>query len=858
MSYFIALLIAGLSGCAALSHELLWTRRLIDLLGASTTSTTLVFECFFLGLALGAACSTGLARRVQKPWHAVAKIELGIALLSIPALTLPSWTGWIWPWLGPQTLVSGTGTAVKLAISVLVMIPPTFLMGMTLPFMARAILTGDNKLGRQGVWLYSANTFGGVAGLLWTTTVALPWFGVSGSIGLAVVMNLLIAGLCLCMEKRTSKPTTRTAPDHEGRSTSSSKSDRVSTAMFLIAFASGAGVLGVEVLSMHLFMQVAPSAIHATAAVLAAIILMLAVSAFLTPYLAKKGNQARELLTPVMMVTGLATASTPLIFMWMTSGMTTIKPSTTLLGFNLKMTGYVLVSLGPGILMAGLVLPLVFSWYGSEGGDPHGRRWGWLLAVNGLGGVLGAEAAQRLILPAVGMHAGLGVFGLGYAALAGLMVLIIEGPRGLRGPVWRPVGIMLMIFVIGVVWLIRLPLIHPAPTEKIQFKTLAISAGSEGVVAVTESDELGRGIVMFNQYVLGSTAGMADEQRQAHLPILLHARPRDVAFIGLATGITAGAALLHDDIETVTAIELSRLVAEACKRHFKEFTNDIAADPRANIVVEDGRTYIASCVDRFDVVMGDLFLPWRPGVGRLFSIEHFQSVRMSLRAGGLYCQMLPMYQFSRDQMQVVVDTFTTVFPKAHLFRLGFDSGMPVLAIVGLKDDTQQIDWPGLPERCRAVREAAKITDPVIRQHEGIAMLYLGPATADGQTPEQLNTLGNAWVELTAGKEFVTGRWHASDYFMNHSRWREFEGQCLRQHLRSPNDPERTRWSRLGNQISRWNDIRSTPGPSAETLRRKIQTALPEFFWTDRQIDKNKWPLWADLLKYRGPRVTSPG
>lgn len=848
MRYFIALLLAGLSGCAALSHELLWTRRLIDLLGASTTSTTLVFECFFLGLALGAACSTGLARRVQHPWRAVATIEIGIALLSIPALTLPSWTGWIWPWLGPQGLVSTTGTAVKLAISVLVMIPPTFLMGMTLPFMARAVLTGESKLGRQGVWLYSANTFGGVAGLLWTTTVALPWLGVTGSIGLAVAMNILIAALCLRMTHPVPESTAATSSKQQAPDPPTSQPGRTPIAMLLMAFASGAGVLGVEVLSMHLFMQVAPSAIHAVAAVLAAIILMLAVSALVTPYLAKK-DQAKELLTPVMMVTGLATASTPLLFMWITEGMTTIRPSNSLLGFNLKMIGYVLISFGPGILLAGLVLPLVFSWYGSEAGDHHGRKWGWLLAVNGVGGVIGAEAAQRMILPVVGMHAGLGIFGLGYAALAAVMLTITEGPRAFRGPVWRPVGIMLMILVIGVVWLIRLPLIHPAPTKKIQFKTLAISAGTEGVVAVTESDELGRGIVMFNQYVLGSTAGLADEQRQAHLPILLHPQPRDVAFIGLATGITAGAALLHDDIQTVTAIELSRLVAEACKSHFKEFTNDIAADPRANIVVEDGRTYIASCNEQFDVIMGDLFLPWRPGVGRLYSTEHFQSVKNALRANGLYCQMLPMYQFSRDQMQVVLDTFTTVFPKAHLFRLGFDSGMPVLAIVGLKDDTQQIDWPGLPQRCRALRDAAKITDPVIRHHEGIAMLYLGPATADDQTPEQLNTLGNAWVELTAGKEFVTGRWHATDYFMNHSRWREFEGQRLRQHLQSPSDPERTRWSRLGNQISRWNDIHSTPGPTAETLRKKIQTALPESFWTDRQIDKSKWPLWADLLKY---------
>ena len=58
------------SGFAALTHELLWTRRLIDLLGASTESTSRVFGFFFLGLALGLVVASRWINRLEGPWLA--------------------------------------------------------------------------------------------------------------------------------------------------------------------------------------------------------------------------------------------------------------------------------------------------------------------------------------------------------------------------------------------------------------------------------------------------------------------------------------------------------------------------------------------------------------------------------------------------------------------------------------------------------------------------------------------------------------------------------------------------------------------------------------------------------------------
>ncbi len=359
---------------------------------------------------------------------------------------------------------------------------------------------------------------------------------------------------------------------------------------------------------------------------------------------------------------------------------------------------------------------------------------------------------------------------------------------------------------------------------------------------VTDSDELGRAIVMFNQYVLGSTAGRHDEQRQAHLPILLHAKPHSVALIGLATGITSGATLMHDHVESVTAIELSPLVAKASKQYFADNNGGIFTDPRANVVIEDGRTYIASCVDRFDVVVGDLFLPWRPGVGRLYSREHFQAVYRALRRGGQFCQMLPMYQFNRDQQQTVLTTLLSVFPQVHLFRLGFNSDMPVLAMVAVRNG--DLDWQGLPTRCDRVRRAGRIRDLMIRHHEAIAMLYLGTARRSEATDHTINTLGNAWIELNAGRDFVTGKWK-NNYFMNGPRWIAFEREMT---ATLDSDPDLIRFTKLGNKITQWDLASRQRAADTGSLRQEIAAALPKALTTDRSTDLPLGSPWRALIK----------
>ena len=320
---------------------------------------------------------------------------------------------------------------------------------------------------------------------------------------------------------------------------------------------------------------------------------------------------------------------------------------------------------------------------------------------------------------------------------------------------------------------------------------------------------------------------------------------RDVAFIGLATGITAGASLLHQDVESVTAIELSPLVAQACEEQFSDVNGGIFTDPRAKVVVEDGRTYLASCEEQFDVVAGDLFLPWRQGVGRLYSLEHYRTAWRSLRAGGLYCQMLPMYQLNNEQADVIIRTLLEVFPEVHLFRLAFNADAPSLALVGFKDAT--LDWNAVANNCQALRRQGQIRDPIVRHADGLMMLHLGTIARDTFPTGQFNTLGNAWVELYAGRSSITGKWN-EEFFLTNERWFGFEKRLASLYVKHPSPGQDVEaLSLLGQQIMRWYLAHLSKNPSAEKIRREISSNFPDALRTDRDADRSVWIGWKVLL-----------
>src|SRR5262247_2551491 len=102
-------------------------------------------------------------------------------------------------------------------------------------------------------------------------------------------------------------------------------------------------------------------------------------------------------------------------------------------------------------------------------------------------------------------------------------------------------------------------------------------------------------------------------EMMAHVPILAHGRAREVLIIGGGDCGIAEEALKHKSVARVTQVEIDAAVVELARAHFPELAGPALADKRFDLVVADGRDFVAASPRRFDVVIVDSTDPQGPG-----------------------------------------------------------------------------------------------------------------------------------------------------------------------------------------------------------------------------------------------------
>jgi spermidine synthase len=806
-------LLSFLGGAAALIHQLIWVRRLVDVAGATADTFACVTGTFFLGLALGGwlASHTNETRR-HRLLGGVAIAELLIAALAAGVLLAPG--------SGALFSLPVPATVLRLLISLLLIAPPAVCMGLTTPWLIEtAALSGK----RVAIPIYAFNTLGAVAGVLLALTVLLPAWGTVGTGLVAVGINLVIACSVLAMGAWR-WPGFRGAGGVDG----------VTVGWCSLAFVSGFVVLGSEVVAQLQFTQVAVNSHFASGIVLALVLLGLAIGALISPPLLGlasrwgPGERSPIIASLHLLFVGLGAAAVQPALFWLALGNLDYRP------YQVGVGAYLSSMLIPGLLSIGLpfvgmgiVFPSLLR-AGEQARLPQGFV-GRLLAWNGLGGWLGAEMTQGLLLPKLGLWGVAPFVVVPIAAITGI-VIFQYNKRSAGGAFAILAGGLL-------VWALFSGRPQVAPSSEDAVRAVAI--GREGVVAVVSGREndLDWRILFNNSYTLGGSLAAANQERQAHLPILLHGKPKRVATLGLATGSTASGCLVHPSVERVDAIELSPLVAGFARRYFAPFNRDFFCDPRSNPILADARWEIARRPSTYDVVIGDLFLPWRSGEGRLFTHEHYAAVKRSLTPGGLYCQWLPMYQLTKAQFDAIAATFLEVFPNAFLIRGDFYSAQPILGLaggLGLED----IAWEQVAEASARARDASR--DPVARHVEGVAMMVIGPlARANPDQAKRVITLNNGWLEWEAGRNLIEGGepWFAGVALAYYIRERHAAGE--------PRVPISMKRSHEAGQYFLTLAVAHEGKVDTGQLLPRFLDFLPSALRNDPDVD---WQSWPSALK----------
>ncbi|XOV76620.1 MAG: spermidine synthase [Phycisphaerales bacterium] len=649
------------SGIAGLGYQIVWARMFSVGLGHEMPSVFAVVAAFFGGLAIGALFLDKRISRSPLPGHWYAALELVIGLWALATIALIPWINTIIHDLVGVDPSPVRHWSVSFLVPFLALLPATAAMGATLPAMDRFV-SAIAQQGRTIGGIYAVNTLGAAAGVLASTFFIIPSLGYRATVIAFAAINLICAGIILLWPAQNE---TKREPVLEP------VDDALPTwRLNLTLLVTGLLGIGYEVLGVRVMAQVLENTVYSYAAALIVYLCFTAIGAALYQRLL-----AHRAFRPTLawLVLGLSTAC--LIGIFVLSEAQGIYESIAIdsgrsfaKGLLAEFVIAALVFAVPTLLMGATFSHLAQAARREAGGV------GRALCINTLGGSLAAITFGVLLLPTIGAKWALTIVAVGYLTLL---------------PRWRDQRTAYAIVPLAlVIFLPRsLMLVTPPPGGS----TLEYREGVMAAVAVVDDPQGNRFLKVNNLFQMGGTTSGFSERRQAHVPLLLHPKPERTLFLGVGTGITAGAATIYPDMQ-IDAVELLPEIVELIDQ-FQTENALLTSNPRVNLSIADARRFIRATDQTYDVIVADLYHPARDGSGMLYTREHFSAIADHLAPGGLACQWIPLYQLDTETARLIIRTWLEVFPNTNAFLAHYNVNTPALGLVGSTQPlTFAADW----------------------------------------------------------------------------------------------------------------------------------------------------------------------
>ncbi len=671
-SFLIALILFFVSGLTALVYEILWLKELRLLFGASSYAVATTLAAFFLGLGFGGEYWGKKSAAHVNPLLLYGLLELGVAFSALGYfLILDLYSALYTPLFSKFGNNRTLFTLIKFAMSLCLLFPPAFFMGGTLPTISQYVVKNNSKLGLNVSLLYAVNTFGAVFGACLAGFFLPKLLGFYNSYWLAISISILIAIIAITISFRT-KPATQ--------KTTNAQLKFVDTRLQIIAFISGFLTLALQVLWNRMFAQVLQNSVYTFALILIVFLFCLALGSLLANRLMRYCQNQQLILFFMLFFGAFLVLISPFAFVYWTDNLHYLGANKGWLAYLLEIASVTLVILGIPLILLGTVFPLLIK-LGENPEASRGFLIGRLAAINTLGAITGSLVAGFVILEYIGLWGGIRLMAVMYFLTAwfSLSQASLQRPRWFYLPA---LGILLSVSILDTG---KIPVVKIDPVVENE-SLLEYWEGSSGTVAVIRKKEQLK-IKLNNHYTLGGTGSYQLEQREAVLPISVHPQPKSVYHIGLGTGISAGGTLTLP-IRRLVVTEINANVITASEKYFGEFLNGLFFDPRVQIVEEDGRNYLRGTNEHFDVIISDLFIPWKAGVGSLYSREHYQIILDRLNHQGLFMQWLPTYQITEQEFNVIANTLLSVFPQVTVWRGDYSPLKPIIGLLAHKEPGQ--------------------------------------------------------------------------------------------------------------------------------------------------------------------------
>lgn len=619
------------SGFVLLSGQVLWQYKLKLLFGNLHLINTAILLGTFLGIGIGAYLWNKVAHRIQSISRSYALITciMGVTLW----LTLPP----------IQTKNIAVASFILFAVA----------SGGVYPLLGALVPNKSTRFPKKLSHYYGIETLGGATGIIATIFITPSVIGYNITTllygGIVVILGLTAYYIPQKHHKIFSQPLKTKIPMN------------LNPAVITTIFASGFLFISLELVWTLVIAQILPNDTYSFGMVLLSFIIAMASAAFVVSNLDFFGNSHKYKLFLILEIAAGIVIITTLLLYNITQNPQTILASPFLL----------LIILVVGSCLMATVYPYILTFLPINNVPLTLQHW---VIWNSLGASCGIVFSFFMVL-SIGAWKTAMVLALGYALIG---AYIHHNKRTIRIS-----SIMISTLVLC---LVSFPPQHTTDTID---HILRRYEDHSGIYTVTETDVpyhtvtngKNRVITYNRHYTIGGVGGYPDEQRQTHIPLWTVESPSSIAYIGMGTGITAGAALYYP-IQHIDVMEINPVIATLAEEYFQETTNDLFNDPRVSVHVTDGRTYLANTHQTYDVIIADLFNPRLSGINAVYTKEHFEVVKNRLTENGVFMQWLPVWEINAEEFSIVAGTMSDVFPSVTLWWGNFSPDKPVLGLLG--------------------------------------------------------------------------------------------------------------------------------------------------------------------------------
>jgi spermidine synthase len=680
------------SGSAALVCELVWLQLLQLSLGSSAISVAVLLASFMGGMCLG---SLLLPRWVPVAWHPLrvaAGLELGLVACGAFVLWGAPAIGGLYDRLA---LAGYPGIIGRGMVAAVCLLPPTMLMGATLPAVARWTRTqtdGEVWLGR----CYAANLGGGVAGCLLTAFWLLPRFDVGTAALVAMAMHLAVAAGAgwLALSSR-----------YEPAPVRPEAGLAVPGGIALAIAVSGGTALAAEVIWTRLLSLLCGGSVYTFAVILAVFLAGLGAGSWLGAAWVRGTRCPREALgwCQLLVAAGVGWAAWQMhasLPFWPVDPLLASRPGS-MFQLDLVRCGWAML---PATVCWGASFPLAIAAAQATGRD-SGQVVGGVAAANTLGAICGALAANALL-----------VWWLGSQSAQQLLILLAAatGAGLIVPPAWRAARRGRRMPLVATVTAVTAACVLAATVPAVPAVLVAhgrhaarladqaeITYVGEGLQASVAVSRTPAGTLRYHN--AGKVQASSDprdmrlQRMLGHLTTLVPPAARRVLVIGCGAGVTAGAVSIDPVVEEETIVEIEPLVPRSVAEHFADHNEHVLTNPRVRVRIDDARHHLLTSRETYDAITSDPLDPWVKGAAALYTLEFLQTVRARLAPHGVFTMFVQLYESSEAAVKSEVATFFEVFPHGMVFANAADGRGYDLVLLGQAEPTR-IDLDALETR----------------------------------------------------------------------------------------------------------------------------------------------------------------